>query len=493
MMLASNSKAFLALLFLPVLLVGYAITRICYNLFWHPLRKFPGPLLARATIITYQWKSLQGFSHKWLQHLHEKYGPVVRCSPNELSIIEPAVWKDIYGHRATSFVKEPEFYGEDAYGSPAGIIRADNFHHGLQRKLVSHAFSDKALRDQEQCLQGYVALLIERLKEASMKGAADMVEWYNFTTFDIMADLTFGESLGQLNTSTYSPWVKATFSFLKVVSIMRVCRSWPGIAMLLQALVPADVQKKRETHIAFTKDRVNERMARKTDRPDIWTLITKYDEGKGLEPGELHNNGLTFMVAGTETTATLLSGLTYLLLKNPIKLNRLTTEVRTAFSSFDDMTMSKLSQLTYLNACLNEGLRMYPPVPAGLPRRTPDSGAMVCGHWVAGGTIIQCPMYAAFHSSKNWTEPETFAPERFLPENEKQYSHDRKDVFNPFSYGPRNCLGKNLAYHEMRLILASVLLHFDLKLSDPTDQWLDQEVHILWEKGPLFVTLTRVK
>lgn len=203
-----------------------------------------------------------------------------------------------------------------------------------------------------------------------------------------MADLTFGESLGQLSSSTYSPWVEATFSFMKVVSIMRVSRSWPGMSMLLKALVPADAQKRRETHISFTKDRVNERMSRKTDRPDIWTLITRFDEGKGLDPIELHNNGILFMLAGTETTATLLSGLTYLLLRNPDKLDRLIAEVRSSFSSFDDITMTKLSQLAYLNACLEEGLRMYPPVPVGLPRKTPESGAMVCGHWVAGGVSI---------------------------------------------------------------------------------------------------------
>lgn len=72
--------------------VGYAILKIFYNLFLHPLRRFPGPLLARATVITYQRKILQGYSHKWLQDLHEKYGPIVRCSPNDLSIIEPKVW-----------------------------------------------------------------------------------------------------------------------------------------------------------------------------------------------------------------------------------------------------------------------------------------------------------------------------------------------------------------------------------------------------------------
>ena len=90
------------------------------------------------------------------------------------------------------------------------------------------------------------------------------------------------------------------------------------------------------------------------------------------------------MLAGTETTATQLSGLTYMLLKNPIKMQRLVSEVRSSFSSFEDMTMTKLSQLDYLGACIEEGLRLYPPVPVGLPRTVPKEGALICRNWVPG-------------------------------------------------------------------------------------------------------------
>jgi hypothetical protein len=81
------------------------------------------------------------------------------------------------------------FYGPDAYGSPPGVFRADNANHARQRKLVSPAFSDKALRGQEQLLKGYVETLVEQLKRiaTSRDGRpTDLVKWYNFTTFDIM-------------------------------------------------------------------------------------------------------------------------------------------------------------------------------------------------------------------------------------------------------------------------------------------------------------------
>lgn len=91
------------------------------------------------------------------------------------------------------------------------------------------------------------------------------------------------------------------------------------------------------------------------------------------------------IVAGSETTATLLSGATYLLLKNPKVLARLTQEVRSAFKSEDEICISSAAQLTYLNACIEESFRSYPPVPIGLPRIVPEGGKTFSGQYVPEG------------------------------------------------------------------------------------------------------------
>lgn len=354
------------------------ILRVFYNVFLHPLRSFPGPLAARASVLISQKKALDGTLPLWFHELHLKYGSIVRYAPGELSVIDPAVWKDVYGHRtASAFVKAKLFYGPDLYGNPPGMIRADNVDHGKQRKLVSHAFSDKALREQEGILKNYVKLLVEKLTKASQHGEVDMVRWYNYTTFDIMADLTFGEPLGLLHESAYTPWVAALFGSIKLITVAGVLRTWPVLDALLQRYLPKDLKEKRRKHMAFSSERVDKRMQRQTDRPDskllpsisnrfvlmgvpVWTHVMR--EGKdengemtGLLPTQLHSNAATFMLAGTETTATELSGMTYHLSQQPEKLARLKKEVRDAFTSVDDMTMGKLSQLLYLNACIEEG------------------------------------------------------------------------------------------------------------------------------------------
>jgi hypothetical protein len=90
----------------------------------------------------------------------------------------------------------------------------------------------------------------------------------------------------------------------------------------------------------------------------------------------------TLVAAGSETTGSLLTGATWLLLSNPAALEKVKKEVRSAFKSDDEITMTAVNGLPYLLACLNEALRMYPPVPTGLPRIVPDGFGPIAGHIV---------------------------------------------------------------------------------------------------------------
>jgi cytochrome P450 len=240
-------------------------------------------------------------------------------------------------------------------------------------------------------LKGYVNTLVEKLKEkAATNELFDIVPWYNFTTFDIMADLTFGESLQMLQKSDYSPWVKGIFSAVKFITVTSVLRRWQVLNMLSQRAVPKKMIDERKRHLDFAKNSVDKRLALKTDRPDIWTYILRHSgkEDQSLFPTEMYSNGALFMLAGTETTATQLSGMTYFLLKNPEKMERVKKEVREAFSSFEDIEMVKLQQLGYLNACMDETLRLYPPVVVNLPRLVPKGGSLVNGHWMPEGVSL---------------------------------------------------------------------------------------------------------
>jgi cytochrome P450 len=189
-------------------------------------------------------------------------------------------------------------------------------------------------------------------------------------------------------------------------------------------------------------------------------------------------------------TATLLSGVTRLLLSNHEQRDRLTTEIRTRFAQVEDITFDSLSECRLLHACLKEALRLYPPVPIGVPRIIPRGGQTVLGRWIPQDTRVSVHQYATYHSPANFRDPDRFAPERWL--GDPYYANDAREAHQPFGYGPKNCIGQNMAMHEMKLVLASVLLVFDLKLCDPDEDWFDQQTFSMWIKKPLMCRVSAV-
>ncbi|KKK15075.1 hypothetical protein AOCH_003943 [Aspergillus ochraceoroseus] len=471
---------------------AYPIWSAFYNIYLHPLRIYPGPKLAVVSKAYYYYWTLSGKLHSKIKEVHDQYGDVVRFGPNTLLYRSPTGWKDIYSHRdagADSFVKDPELYIQ----GPAGpsILNANDADHSRMRRLLSHALSDKALREQEPLLQSYVDLLVKRLQGHvdSSSNSVDMTKWYNYTTFDIIGDLSFGESFDCLKNSDYHPWVTAVFQSAKVGVFMR-----PLVALLplwlVGKMIPAKVKQMRNHHYLMSKDKVDRRLRVKSSRPDFMTYILKHGDGKGMNQNEIESNGAILILAGSETTASLLCGLTFYILKNERTYKRLVDEIRGSFQSEEEINVASASALPYLHAVVAESLRMYPPVPGIITRIVPDGGSIIDDKFVPGGTVVSMAFFSAFHSKDNFAEPDSFIPERWLDGIDPKFAFDNRDVMQPFSIGPRNCLGRNLAYAEMGLIVTKLLWNFDMTLEKDSYAWDDQRSFIIWEKPPLMVNLT---
>lgn len=377
---------------------GYPVFVAFYNVFFHPLRKYPGPKLMGASLIPIYYYRVRGRGVHIISDLHEKYGPIVRLAPNELSYIDARAWKDIFGHHTRgkhNFEKDPVQFGPD-YPGARGILRADEINHARQRRILSYAFSDRALKGQESVIQKHVNLLIKTLQQRaavqrknpeSKYAQIDMVKLFNFTTFDVMGDLSFGESLNMLRDGEYTPWVKSVLGNVKMVSLGQALRKFPLLNEFYFLVLPKSLQEKRKQLVQFIVNMVDKRMASDVERPDIWSLVISSSGKKEISRGEMYSNAMTFMIAGTETTATALSGLTWLLCKSPDKLQKLTEEIR-GLRSPDQLTISTLQRLEYLQACIEEGLRLYPPFPIASMRLVPKGGATVCEKWVPAGVCV---------------------------------------------------------------------------------------------------------
>jgi cytochrome P450 len=324
-----------------------------------------------------------------LAKLHDQYGPVVRYTPNDVSFIGAAAWKDIYGHRTASreaMSKDLRMYRPTLTKS-TNILIANDADHSRMRRLLSHAFSEKALRGQEDLILSYVQKLITALRsQTQLKDQSmDLVKWYNFMTFDILGDLSFGQSFGCLDGGGYHPWVESIFHGFKLSTYMQALRRHPSLFPFVKWFLPSQLMRKQSQHQQLSMETAKKRVQQgPTDHPDFMSYILRHTNGKGLTLDEIGENANILIVAGSETTATLLSGVTFWLLKNPQIYDKLLEEIRSSFAKEDDITLEALSRLPYLLAVLKEALRMYPPIPSGLNRIVPDGGALIDGLWVAG-------------------------------------------------------------------------------------------------------------
>ncbi|KXH43410.1 hypothetical protein CSAL01_05202 [Colletotrichum salicis] len=392
----------------------------------------------------------------WLSSLDAQHGDVVRIGASRLSIINGQAWKDIYAHKTgskKSFSKDPRMYGTDPNGHRNLITTLPGSNHSRLRRVFSPAFSERSLKAQAPLILSYVDQLMANIRRG-IKTDADakfgMVKLYNLTTFDIMAELAFGESLGLLANSEYSEWVANIFDILKNNAIAQVGREWAWLGTIVRMITPPKLKKAADMHFKHAIERVDRRLERDTDQADIWKLILSQPEGKQIDKFDMYNN----------------AGVTYLLLRDPDKLARLVSEIRDVESE-DELDIQRLSALPYMTTVLSEALRWYPPVPVGVWREVPESGSAVAGHWIPEKTRVSVPQFPANHSPRNFKDPEAFIPERWIPGPD--YEPNTKDMVQPFPIGPRNCIGINFAWHEMRLILAKTLWNFDLSLCQESE------------------------
>lgn len=209
-------------------------------------------------------------------------------------------------------------------------------------------------------------------------------------------------------------------------------------------------------------------------------------KSEGISDIQLAAHASDFVIAGSETTATSLAVCVHYLLLNPPVLRTLTAEIHSKFSSYSEITAASSAQLKYLHAVCLEALRIFAPLPLGLPRVVPKGGGVIDGWPVPQGCIVSTNPYAASMSPENFSNPESFIPERWLGENDA----DILEAARPFSIGSRSCLGRSLAWLELHLTLSRLLFKYEIDAIRRVDWEEESRMHLLWKKPELNVRLT---
>ena len=447
--------------------------------------------------------------HK-VKELHDLYGPIVRTAPNELSFIDPQAWRDI--HQRRDFMRPRQWRGKPPGLTADSFISADAPNHARLRRVFAPSFSDKAIKGYEPSMQNHIDVLCRKLHTMiSSSGTKDgtvieMIRWLNFCLFDITTDIGWGTTFALLETGSYHPWVAGVTSF-KDLFVASLLDYYPPALSIATRLMPKSAMESIKMILSIARDNVRQRLqTMQTERADIFgnALGTKQTlDQAGVTEDEMVAVSINYTIAGTEPVTTVLAGAIGYLIRNPESLGALVNEVRTSFDQSRDITAMSTQSLPFLNAVLKETLRLCPPTPDGMRREIPADGGVIkiAGQILQPGTIVSVPPLASFTSETNYQYPLQFIPERWLDSPLRlggrcaRDFNDRKESFHPFSLGPRGCIGQNLGWMEMRIILSRLFFEFDLGESqqESLPDWQAQKIYWIWDKQPLHVVVSERK
>lgn len=267
-------------------------------------------------------------------------------------------------------------------GAPE-MLTADDKTHARQRRLLSHAFSQKSLNEKSQILvKQHIDTLMQQLKQR-VGQKIEITKWVSLTTFDVIADLSFGSSFGCLKTGEYHPWTKLIFECVFEVTVLGSIRQFPWMYRLLDMMISKTMTRMLLDHQKLVVDRVNERLKLGSDRQDFLSEIIKHNgTQKEMSNDEIMSNMNVLVPAGSESTMEVTIATMYLVLSHPEALAEMVHEVRAVFDDEADISFESTQELRYLNACLMESMRVHPPVPIHNPRRGHPAGSMIQGVWV---------------------------------------------------------------------------------------------------------------
>ncbi|KAJ5938975.1 hypothetical protein N7466_002109 [Penicillium verhagenii] len=309
-------------------------------------------------------------------------------------------------------------------------------------------------------VQSKTDLLISKFNEHEGE-SLNVTLWTTFYSFDVMGLITFSKDYQQLQNSAEHGAIAAMHSQMDMVAVFTPV---PWFMYILSAI---PFLKEMHQFLIYSTSQMNERRAEwrenTTEKPtDIvsWLLQAIEDRDPAAPPTDhaFFDEGRLAIIAGSDTTGAALTNAFYYLTSHPEKYKRLQKEVDEVKSRGSDTV-----QIPYLDAVINETLRLKPAVPGGLQRVTPPEGLTIDEVFIPGNTIVIAPTHVIQRDERNFERPLEFLPERWMEEGKHMHKDER--AYFPFSIGHYGCVGKQLALTELRHTLQRIASEFDLEFA----------------------------
>ncbi|KAM0133544.1 hypothetical protein ACHAPC_006871 [Botrytis cinerea] len=451
----------------------YGIGLVAYRLTLSPIAKIPGPKIAAVTFwyeIYYDiW--LGGTYYRKINEMHKKYGPIVRINPYEVHLNDPDFIDSVFpgpGRQTNKF-----FFTGRRTGTQNSIVATiDHDMHRKRRNTITNFFSNASIRRLEPVMKEHINTLLSRMQVA---GTTEKVLPMHFVfracTSDLITQYAFGESFHFLEKEDFSmPYMESTDVFFKLNHTF--CH-FPWVGTLLASSPPWAIKTfipsltEMWDKAAMWIERVDE--VRNSPNPEkIKTTIFEGVLSSKLPDEEKTNLRLAHeaqlvVFAGEGTTAYTLQSALFQLLANPKEFEKVKAEVLSAIPNPDSLpSFSEVENLPYLNAVIQEIIRIHPGVVSRLPRVSPKTPTLYHDkkndkeYIIPAGTSTNMTAQIAHMNPDVFEDPYEFRPQRWIDD-------PRLDkAFIGFARGTRNCIGMNFARLEMSLVLAAIIQKYDI-------------------------------
>ncbi|KAL3421802.1 cytochrome p450 [Phlyctema vagabunda] len=460
----------------------YIATLVTYRLTFHPLAKYPGPLLARVSNFYAVYHAYRGDIHLDLERCHGKYGHFVRYRPNGLVVNTADGFHDIYG--PSKKIKKADSYEIHGEGNLIGL--RDKKHFARFKRIFSQGFSEAALREHEPKVLKQIDTFCEKVlldesaegegKSSGWSSYKNMSEWSNYLTTDIITNVVFTSTWELLHSS-------ANRGILNTIStVLRLTGAGHQTKLIyryeMSALILPTIHWSIASLRSFTILIMKASMQARQEDPDIKDVFGLFMHAKDPETGKeldfptVRFNASTLIVAGSDTSSTVLAATFFYLSQHPDAYALVAHEIRSAFptasASNPVRAGPELNSCRYLRAALNEAMRLTPPVTQPLWREVEDGGALIGGRFIPAGTNVSAGLFSLHHDPQVFPDPYQYDLTRWIGEQDDDESlRERHRHFAPFSTGPRTCLAKNFALLELLLTMANVFVRLDFERAAP--------------------------
>ncbi|KAG0147082.1 hypothetical protein CROQUDRAFT_656550 [Cronartium quercuum f. sp. fusiforme G11] len=487
-LLFRSSLVALKILVMGNLLLGIHIA--FYRLTWHELRAFPGPPLGAITQFWVLREAYLGRTRFTMHKLGLKYGDWVRIGPNELYTGSvDALWAIMGPKGWAKGVSYDSGITKDRQGGDSVLTLKSLADHAPRRRIWEKAFTPKAIASYLPSIEARIEQLLTVVDDHVLNNQPmDLCLQIGYFAYDTMTDMAFGGGTNLLLTQKDKHGILHHMG--QVVQQVGILRNVPWVTALVNSFSNAKIREQASFR-EFTKSMFVRRYKQGlATELDVFHYLLGEDSETGtkLNISELLADSTLVVIAGADTTRTVLIALFLYLLRSPEHMRRL----QSALEEATDLSGPSLARIPYLDACLKEAMRLQPPSPANLQRVCPPEGAVIDGKMIPGGTKVRFSNWAMQRDARYFEAPEVFWPERWLNNPSPAQPHNPRALF-AFMIGPGTCVAKNLAWMEMRLVVAHLLQKYDFQFAPGFDHeafeksWTDAYLILIEE--PFLVQL----